>query len=161
MLDAEQRGDERVTARLRQHARAGIDQDDGDIGGRCAGDHIACVLFVSRCVRDDELAMVGGEEAVSDIDGDALFLLGGEAVDQQCEIDIAALRARLLGDLLQRDHLIFEDQLCFVEHAPDQCALAIVDAAAGDEAQQRQVGLRVDVLLDACFYIFVGFTHQK
>ena len=32
-------------------------------------------------VGDDELALVGGEEAVGDVDRDALLALGGQAVD--------------------------------------------------------------------------------
>ena len=79
-------------------------------------------------VGDDELALVGGEEAIGDVDGDALLALGGEAVDQQREVDLAALRAHLLGVGLQRGQLVLEDHLRFVEQAPDQRALAVVDA---------------------------------
>ena len=87
----------RVAPGLRQDALARIDQDDREVGGRSAGRHVAGVLFVARGVGDDELALVGGEEAVGDIDGDALFALGGKAVDQQREIDVFALRADLLA----------------------------------------------------------------
>ena len=44
-------------------------------------------------IGDDELAPLGGEEAIGDIDGDALLALGGEAIDQQRKIDLGALRA--------------------------------------------------------------------
>jgi hypothetical protein len=50
---------------------------------------------VARRVGDDELAPVGAEEAVGDVDRDALLALGGQAVDQQREVDLAALRAPL------------------------------------------------------------------
>ena len=46
-------------------------------------------------VGDDELAPLGREEAVGDVDGDALLALGGEAVHQQREIEVVALRAEL------------------------------------------------------------------
>jgi hypothetical protein len=42
------------------------------------------------------LRLVGGEEAVGHVDRDALLALGGQAVDQQREVDLAALRADLL-----------------------------------------------------------------
>ena len=51
---------------------------------------------MARRVGDDEFALVGGEGAIGDIDGDALFALGGEAVDEKCEIEIAALGSDLL-----------------------------------------------------------------
>ena len=92
MADAEQRHDVAVAARLRQQALARIDQHHGDVGGGRAGGHVARVLLVARAVGDDELALVGAEEAVGDIDGDALLALGGEAVEQQRVIDVVALR---------------------------------------------------------------------
>ena len=85
-----------VAARLREHALARVDQDDGQIRGRCAGDHVARVLLVARRVGHDEFAPVGREEPVGHIDGDPLLPLGGQAVDQQREVDVLALRADLL-----------------------------------------------------------------
>ncbi len=90
VADAEQRGDDRMAPGLAQHALARIDQHDGEIGGRCAGRHVARVLFVAGRVGNDELALRRGEEAIGDIDGDALLALGLEAVDQQREIDVVA-----------------------------------------------------------------------
>ena len=65
------------------------------VGGRGAGDHVARVLLVARRVGDDELALVGGEEAVGDVDGDALLALGRQAVDQQREVDARRPACRL------------------------------------------------------------------
>src|SRR3546814_10208544 len=51
---------------------------------------------------------------------------------------------------LERGELVLENHLAVVEQPPDQGRLAVVDAAAGDEAQQRlllmagQIG--VDIL---------------
>ena len=73
-----------------QHALARVDQHDGEIGGRGAGRHVAGVLLVAGRVGDDELALRRGEEAVGDVDGDALLALGLEAVDQQREVDVVA-----------------------------------------------------------------------
>ncbi len=85
----QQRGDVGVTARLGQDAFARIDQDDGHVGGRRAGSHVARVLLVPRRVGDDELAMGGGEVAVGDIDGDALLPLRAQAVGKLGKIDRA------------------------------------------------------------------------
>ena len=38
---------------------------------------------MSRAIGDNELAFFGGEKAVGHIDGDALFALRSEAIDQQ------------------------------------------------------------------------------
>ena len=99
-------------------------------------------------VGDDELALVGGEEAVGDVDGDALLALGGQAVDQQGEVDLAALGADLLGVGLQRGQLVLEDHLGVVEQAADQGRLAVVHRAAGEEAQQALVLVGVEIGLD-------------
>jgi hypothetical protein len=79
-----------VALGLGQHAAAGVDQDHGEVRGGGAGDHVARVLLVAGRVGDDEFAAVGGEEAVGDVDRDALLALGGQAVDQQREIDVLA-----------------------------------------------------------------------
>ena len=57
MLDAEQRDDEAVALGLRLHAVAGVDQDDGQIAGGCAGGHVARVLLMTGRVGDDEFAL--------------------------------------------------------------------------------------------------------
>ena len=54
---------------------------------------------------------------------------------KQGEVEFAALGADLLRVGLQRREVVLEDQLRVVEQAADQRALAVVDAAAGDEAQ--------------------------
>ena len=135
-LDAEQRDQIAVPPRLRQHALACVDEDDRELCRRCAGDHVARVLLVARRVGDDELAFVRREEAVGDVDRDALLALGGEAIDEQRKIEIVALRSELLRIGAERRELIVEQRLRFVEQPTDQRRLAVVDAAAGDEAQQ-------------------------
>ena len=74
--NAEQRGDAGVAAGLVEDAFAGVDENDGDIGGGGAGGHVARVLLVARGVGDDEFSFGGGEVAIGDVDGDALFALG-------------------------------------------------------------------------------------
>ncbi len=69
----------------------------------------------------------------------------GEAVDQQGEVQVIALRAHLPGVHGQRRQLVFIDQLGFIQQPADQRALAVIHAAAGNEAQQVLVlvGLQV------------------
>ena len=113
-----------VPPRLLQHALARIDQDHRAVRGRGAGHHVAGVLLVARGVGDDELALFGGEEAVGDVDGDALLALGGKPVDQQREVDLFTLGARALGVGFQRGEPILEDHLRIVEQPADQRRLA-------------------------------------
>ena len=167
VADAQQRHDVAVPARLREQALARIDQHHGQVRGRCAGGHVARVLLVSRAVGDDELALLGAEETVGDIDGDALLALGREAIDQQREIDVPALRAVAPAVGFQRRELVVEQQLGVVQQAPDQRALAVVDAAAGDEAQQALGFVLLQVLRDGSRCAVgrrqcgVGIAHQK
>ncbi len=63
--NAEQRGDVRMPTRLLQHAEPRVDQDDGDVGRRSAGRHVARVLHVPRRIGDDEFTLGGREIAVA------------------------------------------------------------------------------------------------
>jgi hypothetical protein len=99
---------------------------------------VAGVLLVPGRIGDQEGAPGGGEEAVGDVDGDALLALGLEAVEQQREIDVggAAILSRVPH---QRRHLVVEDLLRLVEQPADQGRLAVVDRAAGEKAQAAAV----------------------
>ncbi len=114
-----------------------VDQHDGKIGGRGAGRHVARVLLVAGRVGDDELALGRREEAVGDVDGDALLALGLQPVDQQGEIDVVAGRAVLLRIALERGELVLEYLPGVRQQPADQRRLAVVDRTAGQEAQQR------------------------
>ena len=148
LLDAEQRHHVAVAPGLREHALACVDQDDRQVGGGRAGDHVAGVLLVPRRVGDDVLAAIGGEEAVGDVDGDALLALGRQAVHEQREIDLAAARARLPRVDGERRELVLEERLALEEQAADQRGLAVVDAAARDETQQPLALLPAEVGFD-------------
>jgi hypothetical protein len=161
LADADQAGKVAVATRLRQHALARVDQDDGDVGGRRARDHVARVLLVAGGVGDDELAAVRREEAVRDVDRDALLALGRQAVDEQREVDVAALRAPLPGVVLDGRELVLEQHLRFVQQPPDDGGLAVVDGAAGDEAQQALFLVLLEVLLDVGRDEVGNVCHQK
>ena len=132
--DAEDRRDVRVAARLLDHALARVDEDDRDVRGRGAGDHVARVLDVPGRVGELEAAARRHERAVGDVDRDPLLALGAEAVGEQGEVDVAVAAAlRRLLDVLE---LVGEDLLRVVEEPADQGRLAVVDRARRDEADE-------------------------
>jgi hypothetical protein len=122
----------RVAARLRDDAVARVDQQHGEVRGRRGGHHVARVLRVTGRVGDDELARGRREVAPRDVDRDALLALGGEPVGQERQVE---RRAALARASLERVELVGEDRARVVEQAPDQRALAVVDAAGGQESQ--------------------------
>ena len=81
-------------------------------------------------------ALLGLEQAVGDVDGDALLAFVLEAVEEQRQVDIVAGGAELLRLALQRLELVGEDRLAVVEQAADQGRFAVIDRAAGEEPQQ-------------------------
>jgi hypothetical protein len=103
---------------------------------------------VARGVGDDELALLAGEEAVRDVDRDPLLAFGDQAVEQQREVEIPLLGAEAQRVALERREVVLEDQLGLPQQAADERALAVVDAAAGDEAQEALVALLSQVGLD-------------
>src|SRR3546814_10510894 len=110
MADAQQVDDVAMSTRLRQYTAPGIDQDDCEVGRGSAGGHIAGVLLVAWRVGNDEAATVCSEEAVCHVDGDALFALRLQAVDQQCKIQSAVMRSDSLAVAFQRLQLVLENQ---------------------------------------------------
>ncbi len=128
----EQRGDECVSARLRQHALAGVDQNHRNVAARSTRRHVARVLLVPGRVGDDELAFRRREVAVRDVDRDALLAFGLQSVGEQCEIEFAVVAGLLRA---HRFELILVDHLRIVQQPADQRALAVVDAAAREETQ--------------------------
>ncbi len=129
-------GERGVPARLRDDAVPRVDEQDREVRRRSGRHHVARVLLVPWRVGDDELAQRGGEIAVGDVDRDALLALGDEAVGQERKVERepASLRCPL-----DRCELVGEDRLRVVEEAPDQRALAVVDAARGQEPQHAVV----------------------
>ena len=134
-MHAQQVHQQAVAAGLRQQGQAGvlpvelggIDQHHGGVGAAGGRHHVAGVLLVAGRVANDELALFGGEVAVGHVDGDALFALGAEAVGQQGQVGFTlALHAR---------QVVLQHGLAVYQEAANQCALAIVHAAAGDELE--------------------------
>jgi hypothetical protein len=132
--DSEKARDEGVAPRLLQHAVASVDEDHREVRCGSAGDHVARVLHVPGCVRDDELAPWRREVAVGDVDGDPLLTLRSQAVGQQGQVGVAV--AALAARALDRLELVGEDRLRVVEEPTDQRRLAVVDAAGGSQAEK-------------------------
>ncbi len=132
--DAQQRRDQRVAARLLDDPLPRVDENDGQVRRRSARHHVARVLDVTRRVRDDELAPRRREVAVGDVDRDALFALGAQAVGEERQVRV--LVAASTRHVFHVRELVLEDRFRVVEQAPDQGALAVVDAAARRKAQQ-------------------------
>ena len=162
MLDPEQGDDEAVTLGLGKHAVARVDQDDGQLTGRGPRGHVAGVLFVPRGVGDDELPLLRREVAIGHIDGNSLFPLGLKTVDEERQVELIAGGALALTIALDRGKLIFIDQLGVMEQSADERALAVIDAAAGQEAKQLLVlvpgEIGLDVFLDQLLLVVL---HQK
>ena len=113
-------------------ALARVDEDDRQVGGRGARDHVARVLDVPGRVGELEAAARRHEGAVGDVDRDPLLALGAQPVGEQREVDVAVAAAlRRLLDVLE---LVGEDLLRVVEQPADQGRLAVVDRARRDEA---------------------------
>ncbi len=159
--DAEQREDVAVPAGLGEHPFARVDQHHGGLRGRRGGDHVARVLFVAGGVHDDELALLGREEAVRHVDGDALLALGGETIHEQRQVELAPLRPGLLRVGCERRELVLDDQLRVVQQPPDERRFAVVDAATGHDVQERLALLRIEVALDVGRNGFGAPRHQK
>ena len=102
---------------------AGVDQQQREVGGRRARDHVARVLRVAGAVGEDEAPLGRGERAVGDVDRDALLALGAQAVGEQREVEPVD-RA-----LLDVGELVGQHGLGVVEQAADQGRLAVVDAS--------------------------------
>jgi hypothetical protein len=99
-----------------------------------------------------KFALVGREETIGHVDGDALLALGRQAIHQQRKIQILSLGTTAPAVLLQGGELILENHPAVIQQPADQRGLPVIDAAAGHETQQGlvlvldQVG--IDILRD-------------
>ncbi len=133
LRNREQRRDGGMPARLRRDSARGVHEDDGEIRGARARDHVARVLLVAGRVGDDEAAPRRREVTVGDVDGDALLAFEREPVGEEREVEAA--RAAPRGGLRNGCQLVLEQSLGVEQEAPDERALAVVDRSRGGEAQ--------------------------
>jgi hypothetical protein len=135
--DAQAGDDGEVASGLFGRPGAGVDEDDDGIGGRGPGDHVAGVLHMAGAVGEDERAAVGGEVAVGDVDGDALFAFGSQTVGEQGEVELPAEEAAFGAGGGHGLELVCQDRFRIVEQSAHQSGLSVVDGPGGGEAQQR------------------------
>ena len=125
-----------MTTGLGEHALSRIDENYSKLRRRGTRHHVARVLLVPGRIRHDELAPLRAEKAIGDVNRDTLFALCREPIDKQCEIYGLPLRPPLFAIRFERGELIVVHLTGLIEQAADQRALAIVDAATGDEAKK-------------------------
>ncbi|MCB5293120.1 hypothetical protein BJQ90_02565 [Arthrobacter sp. SO3] len=148
MRHAQQLQHGQVPAGLLEDTLAGVNEHDDGIRGGRAGHRVLGVLHVPGAVREDEAAAVRGEVAVGDVDGDALFPLGAQAVGQQREVNrlgaggTGAPEAPVRRGAGDGVELVGEDRLGVVQEAAHQGGLAVVDRSGRGEAEQGSVGQR-------------------
>src|SRR5436190_1949418 len=135
--------------------------DQSEIGGRGAGRHVAGVLLMAGCVGDDELAPLGREEPICHVDRNLLLALGRKSVEQERKVQLPAQRSMLARFGCQRLDLIVEQELRLIEQAPDQGGLAMINRAAGDEAQETLALLLAQEILDRKLTGMRPRRHQK
>src|SRR5262245_15448725 len=116
---------------------------------------------MARRIGNDELAPLGGKEPVSDVDGDLLLALGRKPIEQKGEIEFLAQRSVLAGFGGERFELIVEQELRLIEQAADQRRLAVIDRAAGDNAQQALALLSAQEIVDHKLTGIRPRRHQK
>ena len=146
VADPEQPGDREVPAGLLDDAVAGVDEDQRELGGRGAGDHVAGVLDVARGVGEDVGPGGGREVPVGDVDGDALLALGAQAVGEQRQV--GRVEAPVAADALDGRELVREHRLGVVEQPAHERGLPVVDGARRRQPEQvvpRGAGLEVRV----------------
>src|SRR5699024_3619634 len=135
--DAQAGDDGEVASGLLGRPVAGVDEDDDGIGGRGSGDHVPGVLHMAGAVGEDERAAVGGEVAVGDVDGDALFAFGPQTVGEQREVELPAEESAFGAGDGHGFELVGQDRLRIMEQSAHQGGFAVVDGPGGGEAQQR------------------------
>jgi hypothetical protein len=139
-----QRAHREVTVRLRADAAGGVDQQDRDVRRGGGHRHVAGVLLVAGRVGDDRPAAGRQVEVpVGDVDGDALLVLGLEAVGEHRVVDLPlgdgrAAAAGVAGVVED----VVGDALGLGEQPADQRRLAVVDRPAGDDPDDRVLGER-------------------
>ena len=140
VANAQETDDDGVTPRLGEKALARIDQKHCQFGRGRASRHVAGILLVARGVGDNECAPSGREISIGDVDGDALFALGLQPIEQQGKIDLRSAGAVFAGIALKRSEMVLENEVLLVEQPAKQSGFAIVDRSAGEEPQRRALG---------------------
>ena len=131
-----------------------VDEDDRNIGGGGAGDHVTGVLLMPWSVGDDIFALFGREEAVGDVDGDPLLPLTLQSVDQQCHVDLLTGGSVFATFALRRRQLILEDHLGIIKHPSNQRTFAVIHRSTGQETEHILILMLFEIRLDIYINLF-------
>ena len=138
MVHAHQRADGQVPVGLAGHPTGGVHKQQRDVGRRGRDGHVAGVLLMAWGIGDHHAPAVGQRHVpVGHVDGDALLALGLEPVGEQGEVDLPGWdrRARPPDRPGQLEGVLGHG-VGVGQQPADQGGLAVVDAAAGDQADE-------------------------
>jgi hypothetical protein len=141
LTHAQQMQEVAVAAGLIAYTLRGIDDQQGGIGLRGAGDHVAEELGVSGRVDQHDVARGSAQTDLAGIDGDALIALGLQRIEQKRPFERHAAAGT---HRLERVELALGQAVRFVQETTDQGRLAVIDMADDDDAHQRTRGERQD-----------------
>ena len=144
--DLQQACNDGMTPCLFEYTLACVNQHQRYIGGTRAGDHVACVLDMSRCVRNNKLPLRCRKIPVRHIDGDPLFTLCFQSICEQGKV--YAFFTPSLRDFFDSIVLILENGFTVVQESADEGRFAVVDRSCGCKPQKFDVLIcRYKVLL--------------
>ena len=115
-------------------AFGGVDDENGGVGLRRAGDHVAEEFSMAGRVDQYDVARGGAKADLAGVDGDALIALGLQRVEQERPFKRHAAPG---ADGLQVFQFAFGQAAGFVQQASDQGGFAVIDMADDDDAHQR------------------------
>ena len=136
LLHAQEGEQEGVAAGLVHDAFLGIDEQEGGGGAGGAGHHVLEELLVARGVDDRVGTLLRAEEDARGVDGDVLFLLFDQGVEEEGVFELHAFDRAVLADLL---HLAVGQGVGVMEEAADEGRLAVVDMADDDDVHLAMV----------------------
>ena len=136
MFNAQQRYQKSMATCLSDDTGAGIYQNNCQIGRRATGNHITCILFVSRSIRNDKFTAIGREVTVSHVNRDSLFTLRFQAIEQQSIVYMFACIPYALTVTFQCIQLIFVQFLTVEQQTSDQSRFSVIYRTGGQQSQQ-------------------------
>ena len=132
----EECGDKDVAVGLFDNTVSSVDEDEGEVGGGCTGDHVPGVLDMSWGVCDDEFSFWCSEVAVGDVDGDSLFSFCSESVGEEGKVEFFS---SLVAEAFKVFELVLEDGFAVVEESSDEGAFSVINASGGGESEKFDV----------------------
>ena len=102
---------------------------------RGARDHVTGIVLMARTVGNDKLAFRRGEIAPGNVYGDALLALDEQSVEQERIVRLVARETVALALGQHAFPRVLRHQIQVFQHAADQRAFAVIDAAARQKSK--------------------------